>query len=153
MSRRLCFLLVGRVAVPIVAVPLSATAQLPADSIRADALRGDHGPDLEGRDGPLGKAGRSLLLLYHEYRAFRAHFPDSTFTSTIAELPTRNGRVAIEAVAVDGTRALPADLEAVGLTGGVTGGRVVSGWLPIDQIPTMVSLHSLRGLIESARRR
>ena len=137
----------------LTAVPIAAPAQLPTDSIRTAALRDYHGPDLDGKDGPLAKAGRSLLLLYHEHEAFRAHYPDSTFSSTISGLPTRNGRVAVEAVAVDHADTLLTDLEAIGLEDGLTGGRVVSGWLPIPQIPAMTRLSSLRGLIQSERRR
>lgn len=148
MPRLLCCLLVV-----LTAAPLAATAQLPTDSIRTAALRDYHGRDLEGKDGPLAKAGRSLLVLYHEYEAFRTRHPDSTFSSTISGLPTRNGRVAVEAVATDSAGALLTDLETLGLEDGLTGGRVVSGWLPIDQIPAMARLESLRGLITSERRR
>jgi hypothetical protein len=148
MPRLLCCLLVV-----LAAAPLPAPAQLPTDSIRTAALRDYHGPDLEGKDGPLAKAGRSLLLLYHEYEAFRARCPDSSFTATVSSLPTQNGRVAVEAVAVDSADTLLADLEALGLEDGLTGGRVVSGWLPIEQIPAMARLESLRGLIQSERRR
>jgi len=148
MPRLPCCLLVV-----LMAASLPATAQLPADSIRTAALRDYHGPDLEGKDGPLAKAGRSLLLLYHEYAAFRARYPDSTFTARVSGLPTRNGRVAVEAVAVDRADTLLTDLEALGLEDGLTGGRVVSGRLPIDRIPAMARLESLRGLIESERRR
>jgi hypothetical protein len=148
MPRLLCCLLVV-----LMAASLPATAQLPTDSIRTAALRDYHGPDLEGKDGPLSKAGRSLLLLYHEYEAFRTRCPDSSFTATVSSLPTRNGRVAVEAVAVDHADTLLTDLEAIGLEDGLTGGRVVSGWLPIDQIPAMARLPSLRGLIQSERRR
>ena len=148
MSRLLCCLLVV-----LTAAPLAATAQLPTDSIRTAALRDYPGPDLEGKDGPLAKAGRSLLVLYHEHEAFRGRFPDSTFAPTIADVPTRDGCIGIEAVAVDSAEALLADLEAIGLQDGVTAGRLVSGWLPIPQIPAMARLSSLRGLIQSERRR
>jgi hypothetical protein len=126
-----------------------APAQPAPDSLRAAALRDYHGPDLRGKDGPLAKAGLDLLLLYHEYRAAQGPGPDTAFTPRVADVRTKNGRVGIEAVAADSARALLEDLRALGLTGGVTAGRLVSGWLPIEQIPAMARLPSLRGLIPS----
>lgn len=129
-------------------VPDRVAGQPSPDSLRAAALRDYHGPDRSGKDGPLAKAGFELLLLYHEHKAFREHHPDSTFTPTVADVPVHNGRVGVEAVATDSAAALLADLEALGLTDGVTAGRLVSGWLPIEQIPALARLESLRGLIQ-----
>jgi len=128
--------------------PGIAAAQKPADSIRAAALRDYNGPDLKGKDGPLAKAGLSLLLLYHEHRAFQETGADTTFTSS-QDIRLKNGRVGIEAVATDTAEELLADLKNLGLKDGVTAGRLVSGWLPIEQIPAMARLESLRGLIQS----
>jgi hypothetical protein len=128
--------------------PGIAAAQEPTDSIRAAALRDYHGPDLHGKDGPLAKAGLDLLVLYHEYRAVQATGVDTTFTPR-QDLRLKNGRVGIEAVATDTAEELLADLKALGLKDGVTAGRLVSGWLPVEQIPAMARLESLRGLIQS----
>jgi hypothetical protein len=142
-----------RVGLLLLGLLLAAAGPVPAqpvpDSLRAAALRDYHGPDLTGKDGPLARAGLDLLLLYHEYRAASTDGVDSTFTPRVADVRTKHGRVGIEAVAADSARALLEDLRALGLTGGVTAGRLVSGWLPIAQIPAMARLSSLRGLISS----
>lgn len=129
-------------------LPVPATAQQSPDSVRAAALRDYHGPDLKGKDGALAKAGLDLLRLYHEHRAFQRHDGDSTFTPS-TDIRRKNGRVGIQAVATDTAKELLADLKALGLTDGVTAGRLVSGWLPVEQIPAMARLKSLRGLIQS----
>lgn len=140
----LIFLLMGG----LFAIP-PAAAQPSPDSIRAAALHDYHGPDGKGKDGPLAKVGQNLLLLYHEYRAFQEQEADTAFTPRRAEARVKDGHVAVEAVATDTADELLADLKALGLRNGVTGGRLVSGWLPIEQIPEMAQLESLRGLMQS----
>ncbi len=142
------FLLIGG-SVLLCAGP--TVAQPSADSLRAAALRDYHGPDGSGKDGALAKAGRDLLLLYHEYRAFQEQDADSTFSPRLVDVPVRDGRVAVEAVATDTAAKLHTDLKALGLTDTATAGRLVSGWLPIDRIPDMARLESLRGLLSSGR--
>jgi hypothetical protein len=44
---------------------------------------------------------------------------------------------------------LRADLKALGVTNTATAGRVVSGRLPIDQIPALAKLETLRGVVLS----
>lgn len=128
-----------------------AAAQQPADSIRAAALRDVHGPDLEGKDGPLAKAGLDLLLLYHEYRAARAQ-GNVPFTPSLSGARVIDGDVVIDAVARDTAAVLRADLEALGLTDAATAGRLVSGRLPIDSIPALATLESLRGVVPAQMR-
>lgn len=128
-----------------------AAAQPSADSLRAAALRDYNGPDGTGKDGPLAKAGRDLLLLYHEYRAVQQQDPDTTFSPRLVDVRVEDGRVRIEAVATNTADELLVDLKALGLKDGVTAGRLVSGRLPIGQIPAMARLESLRGLIPSGR--
>lgn len=126
----------------------TAVAQSPPDSLRTEALKDFHGPDLEGKDGPLATAGLDLLVLYHEYRAFRAR-SEKAFSPSVARANVRNGRVLIDAIAdVEGER-LRADLQALGLVDAAVAGRVVSGRLPILQVPALAQVESLRGVILS----
>lgn len=141
----LAFLLLGLSFAPPTA------AQQPADSIRRAALEGVHGPDLEGKDGPLAKAGLDLLILYHEYRAFRRQGGD-TFRPSASGVRVQNGRVSVDAIATDEAEQLRADLEPLGLTDAATAGRVVSGRLPIDSIPALATVETLRGVAPSRMR-
>ena len=128
-----------------------AAAQQPADSIRRAALEDFHGPDLEGKDGPRAKAGLDLLVLYHEYRAFRRRGGD-TFRPNITGVRVQEGRVTVDAIATDAAEPLRADLEALGLTDAATAGRLVSGQLPIDSIPALATVETLRGVAPSRMR-
>ncbi len=125
------------------------------DSIRQAALEDYHGPDRQGKDGPLAKAGLDLLLLYHRYQAsastggLRAE-PDAPRTA--GGMQVRNGRVVIDAIAADSASALRNDLEALGLTDGATAGRLVSGQFPIARIPDLARLESLRSIRPSRAR-
>lgn len=125
--------------------------QPPADSIRAAALRDFHGPDLDGKDGPLAKAGLDLLVLYHEYQAFRRHGGDA-FRPGVSGVRVRNGRVSVDAIATSTAERLRAALEDIGLTDAATAGRVVSGQLPIDSIPALAEVDALRGVAPSRMR-
>lgn len=132
-------------------LPSPTAAQQPADSIHRAALEDFHGPDLEGKDGPLAKAGLDLLVLYHEYRAFQQHGEDA-FRPSVSGVRVRNGRVSVDAIATDGAEHLRADLEALGLTDAATAGRIVSGQLPIDSIPGLATVETLRGVAPSRMR-
>lgn len=129
------------------AAPVSAVAQQPADSIRDAALRDYHGPDLEGKDGPLAKVGLDLLVLYHEYRG--AQKRAGSFDPSLSDLQVRGGFVTVDAVASDDAAQLRDDLEALGFQNAATAGRLVSGRLPIPQIPALADVESLRGIAPS----
>lgn len=126
-------------------------AQQPADSIRAAALRDFHGPDREGKDGPLAKAGLDLLVLYHEYRAFRRRGGDA-FRPSVSGIRVRDGRVTVDAIATNTAEQLRPALEEVGLADAATAGRIVSGRLPIDSIPALATVEALRGVAPSRAR-
>ncbi len=123
----------------------SAAQPLP-DSLRAEALQDFHGPDRTGKDGPLAKAGLDLLLLYHEYRSFRREGGDS-FAPSVPGAHVTDGHVTIDAVATTSAQELRADLAALGLRDAAVAGRVVSGRLPIDQVPALARVASLRGVV------
>jgi hypothetical protein len=60
-----------------------------------------------------------------------------------------DGYVTIEAIAATTARALRTDLKALGVTDAAAAGRLVSGRLPIDQIPALAKLETLRGVVVS----
>lgn len=121
---------------------LPAHAQQPDAQARARALCDFHGPDHTGKDGPLAKAGFDLLVLYHRTRVL----PDTAALAPLSStLQTRNGHVALDAVAAHDVDSLRAALDSLGLQDGAQAGRVVSGWFPINNIPALARLSSLRG--------
>jgi hypothetical protein len=136
----------GLLLLAAVLAPGRNPAQPRSDSLRAEALQDFHGPDRTGKDGPLAKAGLDLLLLYHEYRAFRQEGGDS-FAPSVPGARVTNGHVSIDAIARTSARKLRADLSALGLTDAATAGRVVSGRLPIDRVPALTRVASLRGVV------
>jgi hypothetical protein len=125
---------------------LPATAQQPADSLRTEALKDYHGADMTGKDGPLAKAGLDLLILYHEYQAFQRR-GDDTFAPSGAGGRVTDGHVTIDAIARDEAKQLRADLKDLGAKDAAAAGRIVSCRLPIDQIPALAKLESLRGVV------
>ena len=144
------------VLVAIGGMPSLAAAQQPDDSIRAAALRDYHGPDREGKDGPLVKAGLDLVLIYHEYQAYREERSGEQgfrgdrgqegegFSSSVAGVRTTGGHVTIDAIATGEPETLRSALEELGLKNAATAGQIVSGRLPIDQIPALAKLEPLR---------
>jgi len=128
--------------------PVSTAAQQPADSIRAEALRDFHGSDMEGKDGPLAKAGLDLLTLYHQYKAFQKRGGD-TFKPNSPGLQVSNGHVTIDAVAAASTEQLRTALGRLGLEDAATAGQLVSGRFPIAQIPALAKVESLQGVMPS----
>lgn len=125
---------------------LPATAQQPADSIRTEALQDYHGSDMTGKDGPLAKAGLDLLVLYHEYQVFQQQEGD-TFSPSVADGRVTDGHVTIDAIAQDEGKQLSEALKDLGFKDAAVAGRVVSGRLPIDQIPALAKLEALRGVV------
>lgn len=145
---RLCLAL-GWVVALLLASALPAAAQQPAEMARAQALCDVHGADGTGKDGPLAKAGFDLVLLHHRARLL----PDSALLAPQSStLQLRDDHVAIDAVAASEPAALREDLDSLGLQDGAQAGRVVSGWFPIDRIPALAHLSSLRG-VQPARAR
>ena len=129
--------------VPVLASPPPVAAQQPADSIRAQAERDYHGSDGTGKDGPLSTADLNLLLLYHRYQATA---DTGAFRPAQSGIQVVDGHVTVDAIARTDAASLRADLEQLGMTEMAVAGRVVSGRLPIEQIPPAAQLASLRAL-------
>ena len=118
------------------------------DSVRQAALADFHGADLQGKDGPLAKAGMDLLLLYHLSSARRvSDFEENAAPEGIPDaMQVRNGRVVVDAIAANDVAALRADLESLGMTGAASAGQIVSGSFPIARIPDLARLETLQGV-------
>ena len=84
-------------------------------------------------------------MLYHEHQAFQQRGGD-TFSPSIPGARVSDGHVSIDAIAANEAGPLRADLNELGLKDAAVAGRIVSGRLPIDQIPAMATLESLRGV-------
>ena len=128
-----------------------------------------HGADLRGHDGPFGRVGLGLTLLYREHQAFRQNRPGAAFESLVipasqvpeARLgkdgsetfgagvngyisPVQGDRIVIDAIATTSPQQLASSLEAMGATGVVQYGRVVSATLPIERISDLAATTSLQ---------
>ena len=85
-----------------------------------------------------------LWALLEEFEAHNAGGAQEDFRPAISMLRVRSGRVAIDCAASDDAARLAADLEALGMTNTATFGAMVGGWLPIEAVPKLEDLDSLR---------
>jgi hypothetical protein len=95
-----------------------------------------------GSDGALAKVGPELRALYEAHRAARESGRPLVLSDPTIRVA--DDRVVIDAVAAGGVEDLKVHLLVLGLRQVATAGRIVSGQLPIDQIPAMAALPSLR---------
>jgi hypothetical protein len=135
---------ISSLLVLLVAGRPAAYAQL-ADSVRQQALNAFHGPDGQGKDGPLAPVGFDLALLHAQWQAHQAQHPDDPFEAP-GSLPVAGGYVTVDATAAQDAKALRDSLEALGMTGIARARAVVSGRLPIRSIPAAAALANLRAL-------
>lgn len=128
------------------------------------------GPEGAKKDGLLSSVGMELAVLHHQNRmvgtkGVRALRDASEPRSKATDDDRRRGAgripspistdgqfVTVDAIASNGASGLLADLRQLGLQGGATAGRVVSGRLPISSIEEAASLSSLRGMVPSYAR-
>jgi len=92
-------------------------------------------------DPLLAKVGPELRALYEAVREARA---TGTTPRLNPNLRVVGDRVVVDAVASNRVEDLQADLVALGMQGAVSAGRIVSGQLPIENIPAMAALPSLQ---------
>lgn len=115
---------------------------LPADQLRPAPgfrSRGEHEKPAVGT-----KIGHELLALYDEFARSSAAGATVAFHPT-GSLPNVVGEhVAIDAVAAGGSEELRIALEALGLERSASYGRMVGGLLPIEAIPRLQDVPSLR---------
>ncbi|MDJ0678002.1 MAG: pre-peptidase C-terminal domain-containing protein [Calothrix sp. MO_167.B42] len=89
-------------------------------------------------DPMAAKVGLELASVYNQYMAVEA------LQEGYSMLPIYGDEVAIDFVATDDADALLTDLEELGLKQGSVYGRVVSGMLPIEAIPSAASSEYLK---------
>jgi hypothetical protein len=101
-----------------------------------------HGSDLEGKDGPMAKLGMDLALLYYRSREYGPDMLDQKYGGQVG-----NGYFSFDAV-VSGKHASAAEAFFSGIGGRnlSRSGQVVSGYLPIEQIPRIVDAKHLRSI-------
>lgn len=102
-----------------------------------------HGQDLEGKDGPLSKAGGELARLYQRQRSGLQKKKQKAIGEGVAAKVSDN-KVVIDAAASGSAKALMEDLERLGLSQSARSGRIVSGRLPISAIAEAADLSTLQ---------
>ncbi len=93
------------------------------------------------KNARISKVAHELMVLHEDYTAYLRSRPAAAFKPSSSLVRVIADRVTIDAVASGDVEALKADLISLGMQEAVAFGRVVSGQLPIQAIP------SLRGLI------
>lgn len=122
-----------------------------------------HGLNKYGKDGPLAKLGLDISVLYHEYQAFKCNNSKSTFETqvygTYKASDDTTGTIRGESIVGDilasetaTVEKLANDLKDIGVE--VTAGpiedinsNIVSAKIPIDKLPAVAQLDSVRGFI------
>lgn len=140
-------------------LPFEGQAQELRPEIERQAQEAFHGPDLEGKDGPMAKVGLDLARLYYRHeRALqegKLEGEKSEEEESGKEMPMkapgsmqiRGGNVVVDAIAVSGsTESLRQSLVGLGAESLAVSGRVVSGQLPIGVLPRAADLSALRSM-------
>ena len=126
-----------------------------------------HGPDLQGKDGPMSHLDLSLLTTYHEYQSFVGSGSSGQFAPSnrvlnlvddrivvdlVADLPQAAGDTRSSAGAEQtdsGVEALSYELTRLGAEVTGTWGAMVSALVPIPIIPQLAGLASMRSAMAS----
>ena len=98
-------------------------------------------PKAESPTRPVTKVGAELTAAYETYRTAGVAGADALAARGLRVL---DGRVLIDAIAVEDGAALGTRLESLGATHVAVAGRVVSGYVPIEAIPALDTLPGLR---------
>lgn len=107
---------------------------------RSNVLQGTDLGDKKSRSN----VSRELWELVATFEEHKASGTQEEFRPASSFIRVRSGRVAIDCTASEDTARLAADLEALGMTGIATFGNMVGGWLPIEAVPRLPELDSLR---------
>ncbi len=92
------------------------------------------------------KVGPELIALYGEYSNYVASGKHGLFKPRNSLIQIVDDRVVVDAVASGDAETLKADLEALGMKQAVAFGRIVSGQLPILDIPSAAELPALNSV-------
>ena len=126
--------------------PSLAAAQA-ADPVGLRALQAFAGPDLDGEDGPMARAGIDLSLLYAEFTDYVSRGRPGRFATSLVGVRVDGDRVLVDAIADDDAPSvLLPQLQALGLAGAGARGRVASGWLPMGALDPASRVPGLRFL-------
>ena len=133
-----------------IALGLVLTACLPKAAEPQPTVR-DHDPAADGAGGRGGEAnplGADLILLHEAYVAYLSTATPALqpFASPDPALLVTNDRVAVDATASGDPALLERDLRALGLVGAARFGPIVSGYLPIEALPSAAALTTLRSM-------
>jgi hypothetical protein len=101
------------------------------------------GPAIATVKGSL-RVDAALADAHRAFRAHRASGESGPFRPRDPTIRMIGERVLIDATASDSSSLLLAELEGLGLVNGAVAGPVVSGELPIDAVPALDGLASLR---------
>ena len=96
------------------------------------------------KSGPLGKLNSDLASTYGQYMAHSARGGADHFQPSNSLVQVSDNFVQIKATASGDTAELLADLQALGLQGGVASGYRVSGRAPLEVLDEMAELQSLQ---------
>ena len=107
-------------------------------------LVGGDGLAQTGKSGMMAKVSPDLAVVYDEYTSYQAQGGRGVFTPRNPLMRVIDGQVVVDAIAAADVGALQADLQALGMQGAVTAGRIVSGQLPISAIDALAALASLQ---------
>ena len=124
----------------------TAYSQAPDSTIGAQVERAVHGPDGQGRDGPMATLDRPLIVLYYEYRAYQQGAEDGGFSPSSDQLPVHDAHVTVDAIAKETPAVLLDSLRAHGLQDGAQAQRLVSGRLPLASLRKAAGLSLLQSM-------
>ncbi len=130
-------------------LPFEGQAQELRPEIERQAREAFHGPDLEGKDGPMAKVGLDLARLYyrHERALEEEKLGKGEPFKVPASMQVDSGSVVVDAIAVsDSAEALRQSLAGLGAESLAVSGRVVSGRLPIGMLLQAADLSALRSM-------
>ncbi|MCS3827625.1 hypothetical protein GGP85_003095 [Salinibacter ruber] len=140
-------------------LPFEGQAQELRPEIERQAQEAFHGPDLEGKDGPMAKVGLDLARLYYrrEYALQEGKIEEGkpeeekpgkeTPFKAPASMQVDSGGVVVDAIAVsDSAEALRQSLAGLGAESLALSGRIVSGRLPIGMLLQAADLSALRSM-------
>jgi hypothetical protein len=107
---------------------------LDASTVLHDALSAFHGPDLQGKDGPMSSIGLDLSKLYYEFAEHREAGSPGEFAPTNNLMHVTDNSVVIDVVAQSDPTEVTSLLKSLGMSVTATWGSYISGRFPIDQL-------------------